>query len=84
MNEKKVVVYSTPTCPFCAKVKEYLSQKGIVYRDINVAQDKEAAREMIEKTKQMGVPVIMIDDKDIVIGFNVSKLEEILFPEPKT
>ena len=83
MNERKVVIYSTPTWPFCIRAKEYLSQKNIAYQDFNVAQDKAAAKEMIEKTKQMGVPVIVIDDKDIVIGFNASKLEEILFPKNK-
>ena len=65
------------------KAKEYLSQKKIAFKEYNVIEDREAAREMIEKTKQMGVPVIVIDDKDIVIGFNVARIEAILFPEKK-
>ena len=81
MSEKKVVIYSLPTWPFCIRAKEFLSQKHITYQDINVAEDKAAAREMVEKTKQMGVPVIIIDDKDIVIGFNIARLNEILFPK---
>jgi len=47
----------------------------------NVAQDKKAAKEMIERTKQFGVPVLIIDDKDIVVGFNTARLEELLFPK---
>ena len=49
----------------------------------NVAQDKQAAKEMIERTKQFGVPVLIIDDKDIVVGFNTARLEELLFPKEK-
>ncbi len=58
-------------------VKEYLSQRGISYIEYNVAQDRERAREVIEKSKQMAVPVIIIDD-DIVVGFNPGKIEEAL------
>lgn len=83
MTEKNVVIYSTPTWPYCAKTKEYLSQKKISFTEHDVAADREAAREMVEKTKQMGVPVIIIDDKDIVIGFNPDKLDELLAPEKK-
>ena len=78
MTDKKVVIYSTPTWPFCKRAKEYLSQKGIAYEEYDVAADRDAAREMIEKSKQMSVPVIIIDDKDIVIGFNQAKLDELL------
>ena len=61
-------------------MKEYLSQKGIKYQEINVAADRKAAMEMIEKTKQMGVPVIMIDDQ-AVVGFNAPKIDELLAKE---
>jgi glutaredoxin len=47
----------------------------------DVAQDKQAAKEMIERTKQFGVPVLIVDDKDVVIGFNAARLEELLFPK---
>ena len=77
MVEKKVVVYSTSTWPWCTRVKEYLSQKGVSYQEHNVAQDKMAAREMIEKTKQMGVPVTVIDDT-VVVGFNQGELDRLL------
>ena len=77
MTDKKVVVYSTPTWPWCKRAKEYLSQKGVSYEEHNVAGDKEAAKEMIQKSKQMGVPVIIIDD-EVVVGFLQNKLDELL------
>jgi len=77
MADKKVVIYSTPTCPYCHRVKEYLSRKGIPYTDIDVAQDREKAKEMIQKSGQMSVPVIIIDG-EIVVGFNQAKLDELL------
>ena len=78
MADRKAVVYSTPTCPWCKRAKEYLSQKGVAYEERDVASDKDAAMEMVEKSKQMAVPVIIIDDKDIVVGFNQAKLDELL------
>ena len=73
----KVKVYSTPTCPYCQLAKEFLKEKGVEFEDINVAQDQKAAREMIEKSGQMGVPVIEIGE-NIVIGFDKEKIEELL------
>ena len=77
MADKKVVIYSTPTCPHCKRAKDYLSQKGISYVDYDVAADRGKADEMIHKSGQMGVPVIMVDD-EIVVGFNQAKLDELL------
>ncbi len=77
MAEKKVGVYSTPTCPYCRMAKEYLSKKGIIYVEHNVAADREAAKEMIQKSGQMGVPVIVVDDK-ILVGFNQAQLDKLL------
>jgi len=71
---RKVVIYSTPTCPYCKRAKDYLSPKRISCTDINVARDIEKAKEMIQKSGQMGVPVIIIDDNEIVVGFNQSLL----------
>ena len=59
-------------------MKEYLSKNKIAFQEHNVAVDRDAAKEMVEKTQQMGVPVIIIDDKDIVIGFDQPKLNELL------
>ncbi len=77
MADKKVAIYSTPTCPYCKRAKDYLSRKGISYTDIDVAQDKEKAKEMTQKSGQMSVPVIIIDD-EIVVGFNQVLLDKLL------
>jgi len=77
MADKKVVVYSTPTCPYCKRAKDYLSRKGVTYTDINVAQDREKANEMIGKSGQMGVPVITIDN-EVIVGFNQDLLDKML------
>jgi len=77
MSAKKVIIYSTPTCPHCHRAKEFLSQKSIAYTEYNVAADREKAKEMITKSGQIGVPVIIIDDV-VVVGFNQSKIEDLL------
>lgn len=77
MADKKVVIYSTPTCPYCKRAKDYLSRKGIRYTDIDVAQDKEKAKEMTQKSGQMSVPVIIIDN-EIIVGFNQAQLDKLL------
>jgi glutaredoxin-like YruB-family protein len=70
-----VTIYSTPTCPYCRMAKEYLKQKGVKFVDVNVAESREKAQEMIDKSGQMGVPVIDIDGK-IVVGFDKEALEK--------
>ena len=77
MADKNVIVYSTPTWPYCHRAKEYLSQKGISFTDYDVAQDRDKAKEMIQKSGQMGVPVIVVED-DVIIGFNKPRLDELL------
>lgn len=72
-----IKIYSTPTCPYCKLAKDFLKSKNIVFQDIDVSADPQAVNEMIEKSGQMGVPVIEIGDK-IIIGFNQLKLEEAL------
>lgn len=76
-SAKNVIVYSTPTCPYCHKVKDYLKQKNIAFTDFDVASDKEARDVMIKKSGQMGVPVIDVDG-EIVVGFNPAKLDALL------
>jgi len=58
-------------------MKEYLSKKGISYTEHDVAKDRDKAKEMVEKSRQMGVPVVIIDD-EIVVGFNQSALDKLL------
>ena len=73
----KVTVYSTPYCPWCQKAKEYLKESKVAFQDINVASDHKAAQEMIEKSGQMGVPVIDIDGK-IIVGFDKNAIKKAL------
>ncbi len=73
----KVLIYSTPTCYFCKMAKQFLTEKNIPFQEINVAGDQEKAREMIEKSGQMGVPVIDIDGK-IIVGFDKEALKKAL------
>ncbi|ABN51474.1 MAG TPA: NrdH-redoxin [Hungateiclostridium thermocellum] len=72
-----VIVYTTPTCPWCTRVKEYLDQKGVQYREVNVAADRNAAMEMIRKSGQRGVPVVDIDG-NIVVGFDQGKIDSLI------
>ena len=64
-----VKIYSTPNCPWCHKLKDYLKEKNVDFEDFNVAEDVEARKEMMEKSGQMGVPVSDVNGK-IIIGFN--------------
>lgn len=73
----QVKVYSTPTCPYCIRVKEYLKQKNVVFQNIDVSQDKTSLEEMVTLTGQMGVPVIVID-KNVVVGFDRAKIDSLL------
>jgi len=64
-----IKVYSTNTCPWCDKVKNYLKSENIEFQELNVQDDMEAREEMIKKSKQIGVPVLDIDN-NIIIGFD--------------
>ena len=70
-----VKVYSTPTCPYCDMAKEFFRENNIEFQEINVAEDEKGRDEMIEKSGQLGVPVIEINDK-IIIGFNVDAIKK--------
>lgn len=72
-----IKVYSTPTCPYCKLVKEFLHEKKIDYEDIDVAADSNAAQEMVKLSGQMGVPVIDVNGQ-IIVGWNKTALEEAL------
>ena len=75
--DKQVVIYSTPTCHFCHMAKNYLNEKGISYTEHNVAEDIEKRQEMMEKSGQMGVPVIVIGDQ-MLIGFDKPRIDQLL------
>ena len=72
-----VTVYTTPTCGYCTQVKSYLARKGVPYSEKDVSRDRSAADEMVQRSGQMGVPVVDIDGQ-IVVGFNVQALEQLL------
>lgn len=74
---KVVKIYSTPTCHFCAMTKEFLKENNVPFEDIDVWSDVEARKEMVEKSGQMGVPVIQIDN-NIIIGFQKEKIANLL------
>ena len=75
--QKTVTIYSTPTCHFCHAAKDFFNEHGVTFTDHNVATDLEKRKEMIQKSGQMGVPVIYIGD-DLVVGFDEAKLRELL------
>jgi glutaredoxin-like YruB-family protein len=77
MPKAKVKVYSTPTCPYCKQAKEFLKQNGIEYDDIDVAADQKAADEMVQKSGQMGVPVLDVDGT-IIVGFDKEAIKRAL------
>ena len=62
-----VIVYTTPTCPWCTRVKDYLDYKEIRYKEINVADDRNGAMEMIEKSGQRGAPVLDLNAKTVSV-----------------
>lgn len=72
-----VTIYTTDSCPWCVKTKEYLKSKNITYQEFNVAEDMEARETMVSKSKQMGVPVLDINDT-IIIGFDREAIDKAL------
>ncbi|MBU3901585.1 glutathione S-transferase N-terminal domain-containing protein [Patescibacteria group bacterium] len=72
-----IKVYSTPTCAYCVTLKRFLDEKGIKYESVDVSQNEKDLREMVDKSGQMGVPVIDIDGQ-IIVGFNRNKIVELL------
>jgi len=77
MSEHNVTVYSTPTCPYCTISKNYLTDKGVKFKDVDVSRDQAAAIEMVKKSGQMGVPVIEIDGK-MIVGFQPRAFDKLL------
>ena len=72
-----VTIYTTQSCHFCHMAKEYFKEKGIAYNEFDVGADAEKRKEMVDMTKQLGVPVIRIDDS-VIVGFNKPKVMELL------
>ena len=74
---KPVTIYSTPTCHFCHMTKDYLTAHNVPFTDYDVAHDLAKRQEMIQKSGQMGVPVIYVGD-ELVMGFDEDRLRELL------
>lgn len=72
----KIDIYSTPNCHFCHMTKDFLTEKGIPFNDYDVTSDMEKRKLMIDISGQMGVPVIIIDDAAVIVGFNKALLAE--------
>lgn len=72
-----IKVYSTPTCPYCVMVKKFLAENNIEFEDIDVSSNQAAAQEMVNKSGQMGVPVLEINGQ-IVVGFDKAKIKKLL------
>lgn len=77
MATSEVTIYTTPTCHFCNMAKDFFAKHNIAYRDYNVANDLEKRKEMIQRSGQMGVPVIVIGDK-LIVGFDEQELRRLL------
>ena len=74
---KNVKVYSTPTCPFCTRAKQFLKDNNIEFENIDVSANQEMAQEMVDKSGQMGVPVLDIDGK-VIVGFDKDAIKRAL------
>ena len=74
---KKVIVFSTPTCSWCRKLKSYLRENRVRFTDVDVSRDTKAARDMIRKTGQQGVPQMWVNSVP-VIGFDKQKIDRLL------
>jgi glutaredoxin 3 len=77
MATDNVTIYSTPTCHFCHAAKDFFTANKIAFTDYNVGTDLAKRKEMIDKSGQMGVPVIEVGNK-IIVGFDEEKLKELL------
>ena len=77
MKNHKVIIYSTPHCPYCVYAKDYFKENNVSFEDIDVSKDRAKAQEMVEKSGQMGVPVIDIDG-NILVGFQPEAFEQLL------
>jgi glutaredoxin-like YruB-family protein len=73
----EVKIYSTPTCPWCKRAKQFFADNGVSYQDFDVASDVAARKDMMDKSGQLGVPVIDIDG-EIIIGYDEPRLKKAL------
>ncbi len=77
MDTAKIKVFSTEFCPYCVALKEFLKQSNVAFEEVDVTEDLKAQEEMIEKSGQMGVPVVDING-EIVVGFDRERIKQLL------
>lgn len=77
MRHIKITIYTTPTCPYCARAKSYLKQLGLRFTEIDVSKDPSAAERLVKRTGQAGVPVIEIGNH-VIVGFDREKIDKLL------
>lgn len=75
--QKKVIMFTTPTCSHCTTAKRYLREQGIKFREVDVSRDQKASQDMVRKTGQQGVPQLWIDNRPVV-GFDRNKINRLL------
>lgn len=76
-RQPRVIIFTTPTCTYCNMAKKYFREKGVRFRDVDVSRDAAAARDMLRRSRQSGVPVIDIGGR-IVVGFDRPKIDQLL------
>ncbi|MFN3693952.1 MAG: glutaredoxin family protein [Ignavibacterium sp.] len=76
-TQPKVIIFTTPTCSFCNAAKRYFRENNIKFTEVDVSRDQKAAQDMVRRTGQMGVPVILINNRPI-IGFDRPKINAML------
>ena len=72
--DKKIEIYTSSTCHFCKDLKEFLDGKGVSYIEYDVTTDEEKRKELTERSQQLGVPVVFVDDSEMIIGFDREKI----------
>ncbi len=75
--DKKVKIYSTPTCPYCVRAKQFLKESNIDFEDIDVASDQRQAQEMVKISAQTAVPVLDIEG-EVIVGFDKERIKQAL------
>ena len=73
----EIKVFTTPTCPYCQMLKQYLKEKGVPFEEIDVSKDREWAYKMVQRSGEMGVPQAWIGD-EVVIGFDKARIDALL------
>lgn len=76
--EKKIEIYTSPTCHFCTEMKEFLDKHKVEYAEYDVTADEEKRKELVDRSQQVGVPVMFVNDTEMVTGFDKKKVSELL------